>query len=75
MALKLSTTIRMEPEQAARLARLNSVTKAPQAAIIRDGIDLACDAWEARVKAGGGVLPPLEMPAAGGDGEAEGASS
>lgn len=60
--MKLSTTLRMEPTQAARLSRISAATKAPQAAIIRDGLDLALEVWEKRHLAAGGTLTPLEVP-------------
>jgi hypothetical protein len=47
------------PEQRARLARLNELTKVPQSEIIREGLAMALDAREEQLRRQGIALPPL----------------
>ncbi len=61
---KRSASFHLDPMQLARLARLSQLTKAPQAAIVREGVDTAIEAWEARLVSQGTTLPPLETRAA-----------
>ena len=63
---KRSASFHLDPDQLARLARLSQLTKAPQAAIVREGVDTAIAAWEARLVSQGTTLPPLETRGAAG---------
>lgn len=56
---KRAASFHLDPNQLARLARLSQLTKVPQAAIVREGVDTAIGAWEARLVSQGTTLPPL----------------
>jgi len=59
-----SASFHLEPLQLARLRRLHAVTKVPQAALVREGVDAMLEAREAQLAGQGVELPALELPAA-----------
>lgn len=55
MRKKVSTTVYLTEETAARLKALNAATKVPAAVFVREAIDAQLAAWEAVVASGGQI--------------------